>query len=445
MATILGLFLCSILCHPIHAVIVISLTLSLPKPYESSVKPASSDYDLLFKIDPDLARGGNPVEHIDQSSYSVRGNLSRVSIYAAQDSFFRGAIDASARHQHLVFRPQDVWLTVLTQLSYYMRKHKDDTPLRSMWDNFDTGVPPKNNLWVMFGNGMDIWTQRMFKQRDKTNWLLDWVRPAFETAPSLPTDMKTSDEELMANALMMARSTASFEELAPFPCDNGIPSVTLLGTREDWMKLAEKLIQMEKGSFGVEPSLYANNLRPILGRFIATFDRPNDPAIRLFWNDIVTITARQKLCLTTDIVTGWINAFHFWDGTGKPISSFNLASDSTANNQTLKLDNVVFPWRHTKDLPTAYSHVAMCVSSDSKWESSTGMLVGMIAKSVRKGAPEGYTSALQMAGFILPLPVVETDHSILQPLAAHITHHGKQDVSFPILDAALSNANVTFC
>jgi hypothetical protein len=179
MATILGLLLCSILCHPIHAVIVVPLTLSLPKPYESSVKPASSDYDLLFKIDPDLARGDNPVEHIDQSSYSIRGNLSRVSIYAAQDSFFRGAIDASARHQHLVLRPQDVWLTVLTQLSYYMRKHKDDTPLRNMWDNFDTGVLPKNNLWVMFGNGMDNWTQRMFKQRDKTNWLLNWYAQPF--------------------------------------------------------------------------------------------------------------------------------------------------------------------------------------------------------------------------------------------------------------------------
>jgi hypothetical protein len=401
------------------------------------VKPASSDYDLHFKINPDLDRQGISTEHIDQSSYSIRGNLSRVSIYAAQDSFVRGAIDAAVKHQHLVLRPQDVWLTILTQLSYYMRKHKDDTALRNMWDNFDAGVPPKNNLWVMFGNGMDNWTQRMFKQRDKTNWLLDWVRPAFQTAPSLPTDMKTSDEELMANALMMAQPTLSFEELAPFPCDNGMPSVTLLGMREDWMKLAEKLTQMEKGSFGVEPSLYAHILRPILARFIATFDRPNDPAIRLFWNNMLTITARQKLCRTTDVVTGWINAFHFWDGTGSHISSFNVASDSNGNNnQTLQLDKTVFPWRHIKDLPTAYSHVAMCVSSDSKWESSTGMLVGMIAKSINKGAPEGYTSAMQMAGVTLPLPVAESHHSMLQPLAAHITHHGKQDVSFLILKPA---------
>jgi hypothetical protein len=418
MAIIIGFFLCSTLCHPIHAVTVIPLTLNLPKPYESFVKPTSSDYDLLFKINPDLVRGNSPIEYINQSSYSIRGNLSRVSIYAAQDSLVRGAIDASAKHQHLVLRPQDVWLAILTQISYYMRKHKDDTLLRDMWDNFDTGIPPKNNVWVMFANGMDNWSQRVFKQRYKTNWLLDWVRPAFQTAPSLPTDMKTLDEELMANALMMARSTSSFEDIAPFPCDNGIPSITLLGTQADWIKLVEKLTQMEKLSFGNEPRLYANILGPILARFIVTFDRPNDPAIRLFWNDIVTIAARQKLCHTTDIVTGWIHALHFWEGTGNPVSSLKVTSDSATNNQTLQLDNIIFPWRKTKDLPTAYSHVAMCVSADSMWESSTGMLVGMMAKSIRKGVPEGYSSAIQMAGFRLPPTVVEADHSILQPCTA---------------------------
>jgi hypothetical protein len=442
MSTILGLIFCSLLVPPIYAVTIIPLTLNLPKPYENPVKPASSDYDLLFKINPDLA-GGSPSEQIDQSSYSIRGNLSRVSIYAAQDSFVRGAIDASAKHQHLVLRPQDVWLTMLTQLSFYMRKHKDDTPLRDMWDNFDTGVPPKNNLWIMFANGMDNWAQRVFKQRNKTNWLLDWVLPAFQSAPSLPTDMKTSDEELIANALMMARSTPSIEEIAPFPCKNGIPSITLLGKQADWMRLADKLTQMEKGSFGNEPRVYATSLRPILARAIATFDNPNDPAIRLFWNDMVTITAKQKLCQTTDVVTGWINALHFWDGNGNPISPLKMSSDSATNNQTLQLDNIIFPGRNIKDLPTAYSYVAMCVSSDSMWESSTGMLVGMMAKSIQKGIPEGYMSAMQKAGFTLPPTVVEGDHSILQPLPAHITHHGKQDVSFLILNSGLQNANVT--
>jgi hypothetical protein len=393
MVTLVDLLRCSICYHPIHAVTVIPSTLNLPKPYESLAKPASSDYDLLFKIDPGLARGGSPVEYIDQSSYSIRGNLSRVSIYAAQDSLVRGAIDAGAKHQHLVFRPQDVLLTILTQLSYYTRKHKDDTPLREIWDNFDTGVPPKNNIWVMFANGMDIWMQKVFKQKDKTNWLQNWVRPAFPSAPNLPTDMKTSDEEVIANALMMARSTPSFEEIAPFPCDNGIPSITLLGTKADWIILADKLTQMERGSFGNEPRLYANNLRPILTRFIETFDRPNDPVIRLFWNDIVTITARQKLCYTTNTVIGWINAFHFWDGTGNPLSSFKVTSESTTN-QTLQIDNIIFPWRNTKDLPTAHSHVAMCVSADSMWESSTGMLIGMMAKSIKKGIPQGYASAM---------------------------------------------------
>jgi hypothetical protein len=183
---------------------------------------------------------------------------------------------------------------------------------------------------------------------------------------------------------------------------------------------------MEKGSEGNAPRIYANNLRSILARFIATFDRPSDPVIRSFWNNTVTITARRNLCQTTDIVTGWINVLHFWDGTGSPLSSFHATSNSATNNHTLQLDNIIFSWRNTKDLPTAYSYVAMCISADSIWESITGLLVGMIAKSIQQDVLEGYTSAMQMAGFKLPPTVMEADPSILQPLPAHVTHHGNR-------------------
>lgn len=45
---------------------------------------------------------------------------------------------------------------------------------------------------------------------------------------------------------------------------------------------------MEKGAFGKEPALYALIPHPILDRFVATFEILNDPAIRLFWNGMLT-------------------------------------------------------------------------------------------------------------------------------------------------------------
>lgn len=98
--------------------------------------------------------------------------------------------------------------------------------------------------------------------------------------------MSTKDGEagMIAQAVLMAFSLPSSEPIPSFSCDNGIPSISLLGAKEDWVHLASKLIQMEKGIFGKEPALCTLILHPILNRFIATFDNPNDPAIRLFWN-----------------------------------------------------------------------------------------------------------------------------------------------------------------
>jgi hypothetical protein len=81
------------------AVIVIPLTLNLPKPYESTALPATSDYDLLVNINPNLKRANGPKEILTQSIDTMQGGINvKSGIYAAQDSFVRGAIDASAKH-----------------------------------------------------------------------------------------------------------------------------------------------------------------------------------------------------------------------------------------------------------------------------------------------------------------------------------------------------------
>jgi hypothetical protein len=55
------------------------------------------------------------------------------------------------------------------------------------------------------------------------------------------------------------------------------------------------------------------------------------------------------------------------------------------------------------------------------------LLVGMLAKSVKKGIPEGYKQAMKQAGFNLPSSVQESDHSILKPLPAFIYHSDAGD------------------
>jgi hypothetical protein len=227
----------------------------------------------------------NTIEFVVRSIYSKGRLIDETSgIYAAQDSFVRGAIDASAMHQHLVLRPDDVWFTILTQLGFYMRKHKDDQLVRDIWASFDGKPPPKNDGWVLFGYYQNRFVESVFNQRSKASWLKDWVRPTVPTLPNRPMGTVATEEDIMANAVFMASSSPSVEHLAPFSCLNGIPSISLEGQKGDWIQLANKLTQMEKGTLGKEPTEYARLLRPLLDRFVATFDMLFDPTIRLFWN-----------------------------------------------------------------------------------------------------------------------------------------------------------------
>ncbi|KAF2432417.1 hypothetical protein EJ08DRAFT_677630 [Tothia fuscella] len=432
------------------AVTVIPLTLAIPRTYKSDTPPASSPKDLLFKLDPSLSKGG--VQNVVASSYSMyEDNINETSgVYAAQDSVIRGAIDASAKHQHLVLRPDDIWYTILTQLGFYMREHKDDQLL-----------PPKNDGWgVIMIPAMGEWVDWVSQQRSRAAWVLDWLKPNTTTLPVRSMGTRGMGEEMMAkehSAVFMAASTPSHEAIEPFSCRNGIPSVTLLGDKADWIQLSSKVRKMETGALGVEPSLYALSLRPLVNRFLLTFDIPHDPAIRLFWNDMITATPLQPLCQTTDKVTGWINGFHFWDPLGNillpqiiipstsssssssnnnnnnntssnnttatPSSNNTTATSSSTNdNNTFQIDNIGYPNRKTKDLPTALGNLRSCISMDSPWAAYTKTTVGMMAKRIKKGVPEAYKAAMREAGAVLLAEVAESDHSILQAEPVWFSH-----------------------
>ncbi|KAF2429953.1 hypothetical protein EJ08DRAFT_716097 [Tothia fuscella] len=408
------LLLFSALHCSISAVTVIPLTLNIPKPYESDAAPVTSDSDLLSK----LHTGSNLSTEPMFSTYTWEHNnkIPLNGTYASQDSFVRGAIDASAKHQHLVIQPQDVWLTVLKQLSFYLRKHKDDKEVAENWDNREGKATPSHS--GLFLRDLARYTRDQFNLRSKADWMLEWARPGFTTISQHPYYMiQNSTEELMANALLMSSPYPSTEDMPAFPCKNGFPSITLNGTQSDWKAILEKISSLEK--FGKEPKLYGRLLHAVVSRFVQTFDNPNDPATRLFWNNMITITARQNLCSSTELITGWINAFHMWT----PAGNLAITAAVTTASEAVQLDGITFPWRHAKDTPIANSHVPMCVDGDSPISASSPILVGMLAKSVKQGKPEGYEAAMKLAGFTLPSTVAESDHSILQPLPIWIAHY----------------------
>ena len=89
----------------------------------------------------------------------------------------------------------------------------------------------------------------------------------------------------------------------------GVPSVTLLGEKADWLRLLARLDRLP--TLGDEPAAWAEMLRPILVRFAAAFDGSPDVT---FWEHVVS---RNSYMCGQDLLSGWITAFCVWDADGK--------------------------------------------------------------------------------------------------------------------------------
>ncbi|KAJ5273180.1 hypothetical protein N7478_008305 [Penicillium angulare] len=101
--------------------------------------------------------------------------------------------------------------------------------------------------------------------------LRTWIIPDFTTT--------TKSDTVTAAVLMMGAMQKFFSYKVML---NGIPSVTLLGEREDWVKLVNKLDKLHQ--LGDEPARFGQLLRPILNHFVACFDSPQSPESTAFWS-----------------------------------------------------------------------------------------------------------------------------------------------------------------
>jgi hypothetical protein len=385
------------------AVTVIPSSLSLPKQYEGS-KPVSSERDLLFLGGPNGLAVNATWTHILISSHQ---NLKTSdNIHSSADSFVRGAIDAWGQHQHFIIRPEDVWFTILVQLNFFMTKHGDDKDVRDKFVNFKG----KQKIFI---TGFSLYTvlggfQFEIQKRVKTDWLLDWIQPRFSTS--------SEHDNMMGNVLMMGLMKSYFEYYGSIIC--GIPSITLLGTQQDWKRLLEKLDRLSE--FGKEPTEYGRNLRPVLSRFVKTFEAPEDPDIRQFWSNIVSAERPPPFCGSPRyLVTGWINGFHHWNSQGSRLSGNEpLTGNPTVSGSSVILDGILYAKRPIKDLPSGHATVPINIKLDGERDFSPAeLVVGMMGKNITKGIPHGYDEAMQKVNFSLPASATN-QHGILQPASA---------------------------
>ncbi|GAW20520.1 hypothetical protein ANO14919_100260 [Xylariales sp. No.14919] len=327
--------------------------------------PASSPAQLLQNSCPMEYR---QCSEIIQSSFD---GIAGGNIFPSSNGFVRAAYAAYSQHHHLTIRPDDVWFAILTQLSFHINAHAEE--LRSFFvahqgqkevEVVDVGTID----FADFGK-LAVWMTREMDKYIVDPGLREWIMPDFST-----TERK---DTVTAAILMMGSMQKYFSYRMSLTC--GIPSVTLLGEREDWVKIRRRLEFLPR--LGDEPSQFALLLGSVLDYFVRSFDEPTSPAVTSFWSRI----ADQNSGSGPYYLSGWITAFCFWSADGKCLYQLPQGPVVThtfgARNPGCDLDGVLFHRVNTEDIPDAFVSVPVTVDDNGKVY-KTKMVAGLVGIEV---------------------------------------------------------------
>jgi xanthine/CO dehydrogenase XdhC/CoxF family maturation factor len=368
---------------------------------ELFIKPATSAQTLFEASCPKAFRQS---KRIVQSSFT---DLTSSNICSSSNGLVMAVYEAYSQHHHLYIRPEDIWLSILTQLSFHINAHAED--LRSFFVSHEGKkqlvVSDVGNIQTVdLGRLAVCLTEEMDKHLIDPE-LHEWIMPSFSTT--------TNTDTVTAAIIMMGSMQKYFRYLMGLIC--GIPSVTLLGGKADWVDIRRRLDKLPQ--FGNEPEQFARLLSPVLDYFIRTFEDADDPKVVDFWSKIAD---RHSNGSGPSYLSGWITAFCFWDPEGK-----SLYRDNSGDG--CNLDGTSFHRVNTDDIPNAYVTVPVVVD-DNGIEVKTRMvagLVGMAASSsgekldISNGHKGWMTKPFQEPKFqdVEPVPGDGTGLDSLQPVA----------------------------
>lgn len=306
------------------------------------------------------------MQRVIQSSFKQQ--LQENHISPDKHGFVSAVYHAYSHHHHLTLRPEDVWFSILSQLTFFITAHAEE--LRS----FFVAHEGKKELQVATGGTMDTvdfgpLAMEMTKLIEKNvvdPELRTWIMPEFSTT--------TDSDRVVAAILMMGAMQKYFSYTIALLC--GIPSVTLLGEKEDWVQMAGKLDKITQ--LGDEPATFVRLLKPVLQRFIMSFDDPTSPEMVDFWSRCAN---KHSGGSGPTYLSGWITAFCFWDAEGRLLyqDPMNPAipEDFIHSNAGCELDGIQYHRIDSDDIPYGFASVPVTVN-DNGITHNTKMMAGMV-------------------------------------------------------------------
>jgi hypothetical protein len=303
------------------------------------------------------------------SSFKNMRSTADSSIIPYGNGFVDGVIRAFQQDLHLALRPDDVWLAITTQFSFYIDKHaeelrsklvkhqgKEKLVLANMaaFKDVDVGVMAEKFTTMMEAHMAD-------------DTVHDWLMPTFSTT--------TDIDKAVSSMVMMATVNQYFNYVMMIGC--GFPSVTLHGEPRDWEMILMRLDKLAE--FGEEPAAWAKLLKPIIKRFIATFYLPDSAELKDFWMNAIHSNG-QWGSGSAPTFSGWLTAFMFWRKEGE-------LYPEDARSTGLVLDGVKYPviWQSRCGAPTGVVEVPVVVEAyDLGVKLDTRIVAGSMGMTVTK-------------------------------------------------------------
>lgn len=290
---------------------------------------------------------------------------------------------AYSDHHHLTLRPEDLWFAILTQFSAYLNAHAEE------FRHIFVAHEGRKELVIRqyspnryaadyrsFANNMG----RLIQENILDDGFREWIMPDFSTT--------SSNDKVLASVLMMATMQKYFTYGLQLLC--GLPSVTLLGKREDYEQILKKLGRLE--GFGDEPVQFAALLKPVLLRFILSFDDPSAPEVIDFWQRSVHHFRGGS---GPTKYSGWITAFCFWDKDGNCLyevnNDANRKGHADSDVTSLELDGVQYGVIQDSQVPSGYSKVPVKIDDNGEiiMAEMTAGSVGIACSSSGRSMEDG--------------------------------------------------------
>ncbi|KZW02476.1 hypothetical protein EXIGLDRAFT_734597 [Exidia glandulosa HHB12029] len=284
-------------------------------------------------------------EEVLQSSFGAKDapvtTTTESLLYSGGNGLVHTALRAYNGHHALIIRPDDVWLAIVAQFSFFVNAPENSERLRGRFVAHEgkkklVVTASGTRYSVDFGNMAQQMTQRLAENVVDTS-LRSWILPNFSTT--------TDNDRVVGSVLMMATLKSYFSYAMDCWC--GIPRLTLEGEKSDWEEIAQRIEKIRE--YGDECVLWYRLLKPVVTRFVATFDDPSlsSDDLRSFWGCMVQETHFGS---GSSYVTGWMTAFCAFTDKGKFRSGFD-AEDKVV------LDGVLYPACDRSLIPPTYEEV----------------------------------------------------------------------------------------